>query len=534
MRILDFYPSKGSFTPGETIQLLIELEAVLTDDTQFRLEFFHLEEPPIVKSFTSGRNVESNIIRFEWLAPTTPAGYATRVELLSKDGEVVSQATTAFDVLASWTDHPRYGFLSEFNADRADPDATMQELRRYHINGLQFYDWQFRHDQLVAPMDNYIDPLGRPMSLATIRELVDSAHQYGMAAMAYLAVYAASAEFWQRHLDWALFDENGKPIPFGENFLGLMNPSPGSPWSNHILQEASRSLRVISFDGLHIDQYGHPRQVWDAQHRAVDLPAAFVEFIRTAREQNPGKAVLFNAVGNWPIEALATAPLDFLYIEIWPPDVEYRQLARIVLEAVDASQGKPAVIALYLPATQMANILVADAVILACGGSRIELGEGRQLLSDPYFPKHQAIDKTLEEELHRFYDYTVQYGEWLGGYSLPAQARRTWAHGELNSKQVTLDDSAWYVIRRRPDGLCIALINLNGIENQCWNTAHPIPVPFTELPVVVEYAHKPRKISWACPEQQAEPQSLDFEYDQGKLHFTITHLRYTGIICIHD
>src|SRR4030065_2881322 len=125
MRILDFYPSKGSFTPGETIQLWIELEAVLTDDTQFRLEFFHLEEPPIIKSFTSGGNVENKIIRFEWLAPPTPAGYAARVELLSNDGEAVSQATAAFDVLASWTDHPRYGFLSEFNGDGADPGATM-------------------------------------------------------------------------------------------------------------------------------------------------------------------------------------------------------------------------------------------------------------------------------------------------------------------------------------------------------------------------------------------------------------------------
>jgi dextranase len=534
MRILDFYPSRGSFTPGETIQLWIELEAVPTDDTQFRLEFFHLEQPPIVKSFTSGRNAESKNIQFEWLAPITPAGYAVRVELLSKDGEVVSQATTAFDVLDSWTDHPRYGFLSEFNVDRADPDATMQELRRYHINGLQFYDWQFRHDQLVAPMDDYIDPLGRSMSLATIRKLVDSAHQYGMAAMPYLAVYAASAEFWQRHLDWALFDENGKPIPFGENFLGLMNPSPGSPWSSHILQEASRALRVLPFDGLHIDQYGHPRQVWDSQHRVVDLPTAFVEFIRTAREQNRAKAVLFNAVGNWPIEALATAPLDFLYIEIWPPEVEYRHLARIVLDAVDASQGKPVVIALYLPADQMANILVADAVILACGGSRIELGEGRRMLSDPYFPKHQPMDKALEEELHRLYSYTVQYGEWLRGYSLPAQARRTWSQGKLNSKQVVLNDTTWSVIRHRPDGLCITLVNLNGIENQCWNTAHPIPIPITELPVVVEYAHKPKQISWACPEQLHEPQALDFEYDQGKIHFTIKHLRYTGVIYIHD
>ena len=534
MRILDVYPTQGSYAPGEMIKLQVEIEAATKGNAQLKLEIRHLNDPPIVifneLKLIAGRQ----IIPADWVTPLPIGGYAALVELLNEAGAAQSQASTAFDVLASWTDNPRYGFLSEFSQRRPDPDTTILELVHFHINGLQFYDWQYRHDTLVAPTIEYIDPLGRPMSLTMINKLVDSAHRHGIACMAYLVIYAASAEFWQANPDWALFDENEKPIQFGENFLGLMDPSPGSPWNRHILQEASKTLREISFDGLHIDQYGEPKQAWDARNKAVDLPRAFVEFIRTTREQNPGKAILFNAVGNWPIEALARAPLDFMYIEVWPPQVEYQQLASIVLRAVQLSRGKPVVIALYLPANHPANILLADAIILACGGTRIELGEDAQLLVDPYFPKHQPIPDELRGELYRFYDYAVRTGEWLGSYNLSDGQRRTWAKAEFNPSSLTLEERVWSVMRQRPDGLCFSLVNLKGIENPSWNTAHPVPIPALEMTVTVEYPRKPRQVSWASPEQDRGPQALGFEYEQGKLHFAIPNLRYTGVIYIHD
>jgi dextranase len=154
-------------------------------------------------------------------------------------------AATAFDVLSSWTDFPRYGFLTDFSASRADPEPVLEKLTRFHINGLQFYDWQYRHDQLLAPSEEYIDLLGREMSLASLRKLVDAAHQHGMATMPYLAIYAASADFWRTHPDWALYDEAGNPIAFGENFLGLMDPSTGSSWSQHLLSEGATLAGIV-------------------------------------------------------------------------------------------------------------------------------------------------------------------------------------------------------------------------------------------------------------------------------------------------
>lgn len=534
MPILDIYPTQGCYAPSEVIKLLVEVAVETTGTSYLRLEIQHLAEPAEVRTYSVELISGHQTVPIEWSSPLATGGYAVRAELQSTDGTPISQAATVLDVLPCWTAFPRYGFLSDFSKHRLDPDTTLLELARFHINGLLFYDWQYRHDQLLAPSDEYIDPLGRPLSIHTVRKLVEAAHRHGMAAMPYLTVYAASAKFWRSHLDWALFDETGHPIPFGDHFLGLMNPSKDNPWCKHILGEAKHTLGEIPFDGLHIDQYGEPKRAWDAQHEPVNLPHTFVEFIQAARIQHPDKAILFNAVGNWPIEALATAPLDFLYIEVWPPEVEYNHLARIVLNAVQRSYGKPVVIALYLPADYPTNILLADAVILACGGTRIELGEQARLLADPYFPRHQQIPPELLIEMRRFYDYAVRSGEWLGSYNLSTQERKIWADGELNPGSVFLGGSVWSVVHHLPDGLCISLVNMTGLDNPCWNVAHPAPTPCQELPVRLKYPQEPGWAFWACPEQDSGPQALDFKFDSGELRFVIPYLRYSGVINIHD
>jgi dextranase len=299
-----------------------------------------------------------------------------------------------------------------------------------------------------------------------------------MAALPYLAVYAASAPFWAEHPRWALYDEQAKPIPFGEDFLGLMDPSAGRLWSAHLLDECWRALEGIPFDGLHIDQYGEPRRVWNADHEQVDLPRAFVDFIRAARAGSPDKAVLFNCVGNWPIEAVAPSPVDFPYIEVWPPDVEYHHLARIVRDAVRLSGGKPAVIALYLPAGRPENVLLADAVILASGGTRIELGERSRLLADPYFPRHQHIPEGLLARLRITYDDAVRNGEWLMPYALSGPEREEWAEGISDPGFIELPASVWTVARRTAGGITIQLVNFSGLpEGLRWDKEHSSSAP---------------------------------------------------------
>jgi dextranase len=535
MRIVDFYPSQGSFSPGETVTFLIELETSVPQDITFQIHMQHLAEQLTIIEKSLQLVAGEQTVQMQWTPPAKPAGYSARLEILPANYHPTLYATTAFDVLSSWTDFPRYGFLTDFSASRANPETVLKKLTRFHINGLQFYDWQYRHDQLLASTEEYIDPLGREMSLASVRKLVDVAHQFGMVAMPYLAIYTASADFWRAHPDWALYDEAGNPIAFGENFLGLMDPSKGSLWSQHLLAEGARALQGIPFDGLHIDQYGDPKQAWDSRHNLVDLPRAFVDFIQSASDQHPNRTILFNAVRNWPIESLAEAAVGFVYIEVWPPDVEYCHLAEIVLNAVRLSQGKAVVIALYLPANRPANNLLADAVILACGGTRIELGEEARLLSDPYFPQHEEISLQLQTELRQLSDFMVRNGEQLRPYTLSAPEKEIWARSELNPNFISIDNSIWTIVRSYPKSLVLQLVNFSGLDrHQRWDEAHIAPTPCQNVSVKISMPQRPTQIFWDCPEQTNGPQALNFEHSNGTLTFQIPLINFIGLVAIRE
>ncbi len=534
MRIIDFYPSQGRFSPGETVTFFIELETS-SEDITLRLFIGHLNEQPISIEKTLHLAPGEQRIEMQWTPPAKLAGYSARLEIFLVDDSENSEATTAFDVLSNWTDFPRYGSLTDFSGSRPGPELVLKKLTRFHINGLQFYDWQYRHDQLLAPSERYIDPLGREMSLASIRKLVDVAHEHGMAAMPYLAIYAASTEFWRAHPDLALYDESGKPIAFGENFLGLMNPSAGCPWSVHLLAEGTRALQAIPFDGLHIDQYGDPKQAWDVGHHPVDLPKAFVDFIQSAADRHPNKTILFNAVGNWPIESLAESAADFMYIEVWPPDVAYRQLAEIVLNAVKLSHGKAVVIALYLLASRPANNLLADAVILACGGTRIELGEETRLLSDPYFPKHEEIPPDLQTKLRRLSDFLVRNGEWLRPYALSEAEKEKWAEDALNPKYISTSDSIMTVMRNFPKKMILHLVNFTDLgSHPRWDEDHAAPTPCQNVSISIQRSQSPTQIFWDSPEQTKGLQALNFEYSNRILTFQIPQINFIGLVVIHD
>jgi dextranase len=544
MRLLSFYPTRAFFHPGQTVTLKAEIETEVEMTAELCLTITHLADPPVEIRETSRLMPGRQRVRLAWQPVPTfqpagggehgssikePAGYGAllwvRPEHLAAGpvDEPGLQATTAFDILPSWTCSPRYGFVSDFAPDRADFAGALDALLPYHINGLQFYDWQYRHDSLLPPQEEYLDPLNRPLSLATVQGLIDAAHERSMAALPYLAVYAASAGFWRNHPDWALYDAEGRPIPFGEDFLGLMNPASGNSWPAHLLEECERALAALPFDGLHIDQYGDPKQAWDRDGRAVDLPAAFANFVAAARQRFPGRAVVFNAVGNWPIEALTAAPADFEYIEAWPPRTGFSDLADLVINARSLSAGRPVVIAVYLPADQPANVLMAEAIIYAAGGTRIELGEAARLLADPYFPKHQALPDELARQMRLQADFAVRYGAWTGP-----------AADYLPELEADAGPEAWLFARAANPWTVLHLVNHRGLGLQPrWDEPQPFPAPQVNLPVRLRLAEPPRRVFWAAPERPTDGlQPLDFEYTGGVLSVQIPRLEnWTIVAC---
>lgn len=522
MRLLDFYPSLGSFNPGATVNLTVEIIAEESCAADLQVSLFHLADEIQSYDFTLKLDKGHREYPIELTIPSKESrGFGVKAHLLSEDGQLIDNGTTAFDLQDTWTEFPRYGFLSDFFPNREDIKESIAWLTRFHINGLQFYDWQYRHDSLVAPSETYQDPLKRPLSLNTIRAFVKEAHQRGITGMLYLAVYAASLEFWSEHPEWQLIDENRQPILF-EDFLGIMDPSPDRPWAKHLLDECERALAELGFTGLHIDQYGDPKSGFRITGEEVDIPDAFCDFVTAAKQRLPNTPLTFNAVGNWPMDALATSPLDFNYIEIWPPTPKYVDLRQIVYESRRMSGNKPVVIALYLPSARIHNIRLANAIILASGGTRIELGEFKRLLTDPYFPKHQGISPKLEIILRRYYDFAVRYVEFIG----PSVE-------DDDEIELSLPEGVLSITRKSREWRIVHLINTKDIGEGRWDEEHAPPNPLNPLSMEIILPEKVQQIFWVSPD--ADNLSLtiaDWSFESSRHYVTVPNLEFWVTVAI--
>ena len=515
MKILDFYPLKGFFKPGEFIQFKIEVDSDQDDILPVTISVYSGCDPEFIFTHIVQCKCNKNtcIIDLPRNANLFCGGYAVSAEI---KGNTI---WTAFDVQESWLAFPRYGFVSEFSTDLLrDPQVIQQEmeqLAKYHITGLQFYDWQYRHDQLVAPQDEYMDPLQRPLSLKTIRQLIDTAHQYNLATMPYLAIYGASIEFWRQHPDWGLYDEHGKPLLF-EDFLGLMDPTQGTPWCAHLDEQCQQTLKALPFDGLHIDQYGDPKVAYTKNGEEINIPQAFVDFINAQKEalQVP---VFFNAVGNWPIEDLAASNTDAVYIEVWPPTPKFVDLQHIVENARSLSGEKPVIIPIYIPAVQKTNVLLADAVIAASGGTHLELGDELRLLSDPYFPKSEVLSEDYLADLRRYWDFIVANQDGIGPKAKNCVI------------PIKLPEGVHGIARQNGNGYTIHLIQIN--SQDLWTEEQTPRSTLEDVLVQLELPHPLKAAFWATPDQEnwlLKP--LLIEQQNGMLKFKLPALQHWSMV----
>ncbi|MBN1287561.1 MAG: hypothetical protein JXB47_19325 [Anaerolineae bacterium] len=533
--MIDVAPDKAYYRPGETVTLYV----TATGSAAARIEatIVHLTETLAVL----GADLAGGAARLSWTPPAAaPRGYGAEVRLLGADGAALATASTAFDVLEHWIQAPRYGFLSEFAPDRADIEETMAWAARYHINGLQFYDWQYRHEALLPPEDPYTDLLGRRLSLQTVTRLIGAAHARHIAAMPYTAIYGASAAFYAQHPDWALFEWPDHPYKFGDDFLYIMDPTPGSPWAGHLLGEFGRVLEETAFDGIHLDQYGAPKVGRNAAGERIDLAEVFPAFIDRAaevvhRHRGDDGAMIFNAVGNWPVETVAPAGQDAVYIEVWEPYSYFLDFHRLVAEAQQLGGGKPVIIAAYIHPDQTPNVRLADALIFASGGYHLELGEPGAMLTDPYFPKFGQMDSATQTLMKRYYDFQVRYEEVLALDTSDAAARAAdlildgiETGGRRSRDRVV-------VVARAGDGFeTFSLVNLMGLENGRWQTALPAgPAPLDDLTVRIRAEKPVKRIWWASPDgDDLGVHPLSFTADGDQISFVLPRLEYWDMIVL--
>jgi dextranase len=328
------------------------------------------------------------------------------------------RAATALDVLASPLRRPRYGFVSRFEPGR-DGGPVAEHARRFHLNAVQFYDWMYRHADLLPPRDTFADAIGREVSLATVRRLAAAVRGAGALPLGYAAVYAVGRDELPRWQGALLHDAAGAPWTLGEDFLWIVDPAdPG--WLRHFGADLRRAVERVGFAGFHLDQYGGPQRAARADGRVVDLAEAFPLLIRSVRRALPGAALIFNNVNDFPTWTTARAPQDAVYIEVWEPHTGYAHLAGLVARARAAAPAKPVILAAYLScfrdgaeARGVAAAQLATAAIASSGGFHLLHGEDGAVLTHPYYPDHHRLSTRARAALRPWQDFVVRHGDLL-------------------------------------------------------------------------------------------------------------------------
>jgi len=554
------WPDRASYAPAATASIQVALHSQSTARYQLETRLKLLDRD--IGSDTVTITVHGGMTELRLpvhLPEQSFRGYGIDLSLLDADGNMVDQASTALDVLDSWTQAPRYGFLSDFAPGDTGAVAHVQALARYHVNVVQFYDWMWRHYELMPPTTEYRDGMGRLMSIGAVRAKVAACQSLGMAAMGYAAVYGAEPEYALKHPDEMLYDATGKPYSI-ENLFYVMNIHHGNPWRDVILAAMARAVRDVPFDGLHLDQYGFPKDNAfgpGPNPKAYDLAEDFPPFIDDARDAvrraRPGTRVIFNAVDNWPIETVAPTKQDATYIEVWPPYDYYNDLQELILGARKLAPAKQVILAAYLspllgargvalPAAEAAARL-ASAAIWANGGFHLLLGEDNGALCDPYYPKYAKLEPDFARTMRVYYDFVVRYENVLSDLGLTTVANP----GPDESPQIEghavtafgAPGSIWGIQRSMGGMYTVSLINLTSAEDGRWNAPKPPQPTLQGLKVEIPLpgAQPVRSIFCASPDREdGRPQSLVFAAQQReevqRVAFELPSLQYWTLIVI--
>ena len=534
---------KAAYGIGMPVHITVQLTEpeLLLDTGSMELQIMRLTEPAARLQLPADPG--QKVWRSTWQPPAEPAGYGVRAVLHGPRGPLAT-SESAFDVTGDWTEIPRYGFMSEFGTWNEESETrAVQSMARLHLNAVQFYDWLYRHETPVPTSDVFTDSLGRRLYADTIRRKIDLSRRYGMAPMAYVAIYAASPAFYEQHKDWGLYDREGQPIDFGDGYLYIMNPAQGSGWREHMIREWLKIVETYDFDGLHIDQYGYPKVAYDARGRTVMVGPAFRSFLDETKEklaeQMPQRSrITFNSVANWPAALVAESSYDFNYIEVWPPYTTYGDLETIIQASYERSGGKATVIAAYPDRPHEPTVLLLDAFIFAHGATHIELGEGNGMLVDPYFPKFQRVDASLWQALIRYYDFIVWYKDWLYGARRPlSPEKHVLIDGEAAAPR-PVPGRVHAVIYRSlgTPRTVVSLINLTSTHTVEWKAEQPAPRPAADLEVTVLVDHRPTGVWLASPDRPSlAAQPVNFtttETPDGYAVQFAADVAYWTVICI--
>lgn len=545
--IQDFYPLKAQFRTHEKIELALELLNPTGEGVELHLESKvtrladEIERIPCEVSLLPGEGKTLTIT----VAPKNVEFEGYGMEVCAYiHGELKQEFSTAFDVVSDWRKATRYGFLSDFYPQEKGDEEDVKTMCKFHLNLVQFYDWMYKHDHLVPPVSDFTDLMGRKLNFDVVKEKVSFCHKYGMKAIAYGAVYAASSDFFNEHKEWAFYNSSGEVFDFISIFK-IMNIAPESPWHRHIIGEYKKALLEAGFDGIHMDTYGYPKVAvskLQGNEKVERLEQLFPLLINNTRKEleevHKDVCLIFNNVGNWPVDTVAEAHQDAIYIEVWKPYERYHHIQQILQWAKYLGKGKQVILAAYLKPfmekepekRREANVsaLLLTALIAANGGHHLLLGEKNGVLTQGYYVDHSTMEEDFARGMRNYYDFMVRYSKILYNSSLRDVSM---THTEGDNLEYVFENveystygepgKVWVIIRENSGCKSINFINLTGNSEDFWNQGKKMPVIQNAIRVKVQIHTEPKAVYAASPDNRmgrAEKLNYGIENsDRGKI-----------------
>jgi len=544
---------KSRYDLNEKVQFKLRLNGS-EEAGDIIVRYKHLDN--IIKQEALSWDGKSTELIWDWEPPSDDfQGYMTEV-FLQQDKQLVDQLNIAVDVSSDWGRFPRYGYLADFmEINVEEQQDIIEKLNRYHINGIQFYDWQWKHHIPLKmdgdqPAEKWAEIANRLVSYDTVKNYIDLAHDKNMKAMNYNLLFGAyeDAELDGVKREWGLFKDpllsNQDRHPLPENWASdimLYNPA-NTEWQKYLLDEEKKVFQHLPFDGWHVDQLGDRGVLYDSDVQKVNLAETYNPFLQRAKQELNVDLVM-NAVGQYGQPYIADSPVKFLYTEVWDGHPQYRNLKEIVDQNLKLSKGQlNTVFAAYMNydhanSTGEFNtpgILLTNAVIFASGGAHLELGEN--MLAKEYFPnKNLSISEELQQALIHYYDFLTAYQNLLRDGTVDKEL-------QVNSlEDVKLSNlpqlgAVWNFSKQRENQTMLHLINFTNANSMNWNDANATQAEQEEISnikVSIQTQDKVNKVWMASPDYyQASAIELQFEQKNDELIVTIPKLKYYSMLVL--
>ena len=563
---------KARYNPGDTVRVMLEHTAGFTQPQSLTLTIYapgsmEREEQTVA---CDGED-DARILRFSWQPPAADfTGYLLGVSAVSADGETL-YAEIAADVSSAWVKFPRYGYLWDFT-EHADAESKVAALNRYHLNGLEYYDWQYRHHIPLSPdLDKWQDWSGRWIYGSVLRRYIAAAKARNIVSMAYDMIYAANKTYKAdgSGVDpaWRLIKADGEDFTcemsreLGDTgVLQYFNPL-NEGWQAYIFPKITQALDTLGFDGWHGDTIGEYGEMTtadgqplglDEQGNAIRLVKdCYTIFLNKAKAALGGRYLSFNPVGAQGIEKVSVSKVDVLYSEFWPWETSrwgaafdsYYALQQEIFDAAKLSGGKSLILATYVnyrapqSTFNAPAVRLLDAVTYASGGARIALGNGEHMLSDEYFPSdgNKTMDARLRQKTVAMYDFITAYQNLLRGGQTPVS--RTVALKNARQTVNGQSDAVWTFAMAGGGCEVLHCINLTGTDNLWRDERQTKPEPQFLQNVRIRYYtdFDFSSLCFASPDGESlAPQALDYRIGhdrQGRyIECTLRLLQYWTMV----